>query len=99
MRSAVHFILLGVGIQAEYRQTNMAPEYNKKWRAFRPLLYTFGGVGNRAEYIKQKLRLQQPGIPASYRCAKFPAGIPAGIPQLIGRFQKHLMQCPAVPAP
>ena len=28
-----------------------------------------------------------------------PAGIPAGIPQLTGRFQKNLMQCPAVPAP
>ena len=95
----MYFILLGLGIQAEYRQTNMAPEYNKKWRAFRPLLYTFGGVGNHAEYIKKNSGSNSRALLLHTAVPNFQQEFLPEFRSSLDAFQTKIMQCPAVPAP
>ncbi len=53
MAGVPHCILYfwGVGNQAEYKKNELRLQHStKKWRAFRPVCYTFLGVGNPAEY-------------------------------------------------
>ena len=98
-------------LQAEYQR--FMPDFttkfqNKKRAAFRLYFYVFWNRFCRQStnayqisYIflvsfGTKNKKQQN---ASHDCAEIPAGIPAGIPQLTGRWQKKKVLCPAVPAP
>ncbi len=98
-------------LQAEYQR--FIPDFTtkfqkKKWAAFRLYLYVFWNRSCRqstSAYQISYIFLLSFGTnnknkkTASHGCAEIPAGIPAGIPQLTGRWQKKKGAVPRCTGP